>query len=131
MTEVHRLMARVRKGIIAAWRTGKHEPLFDPESVELLRKRIASCASGDEIAELDEDVREHSPARLRRPEVLAPLPKESPFVPLPPQLLQQLPPLPRELRYVVLDRSLLIWDHHADLVVDIARGLLDPALYRE
>lgn len=129
--EVRRLMSQVRQGIVAARRQAGHEPLFDRNTIEALRSRIASCLSAADILELDLDVRDHAPADLKRPVALAPLPEEAPFVPLPPELLQRLPRLPPELRYVVLDRSLLVWDHHADLVVDVARGLLDPGAYRQ
>ena len=36
---------------------------------------------------------------------------------------------PAELRYMVLSKALLVWDHHADLVVDIAPGLFDASTY--
>jgi hypothetical protein len=50
---------------------------------------------------------------------------------LPPLALRALPPLPPELRYVVLSKSLIIWDHHADMVVDVAPGVFDAATYRK
>jgi hypothetical protein len=41
---------------------------------------------------------------------------------VPPQLLQVLPPLPPELQYRIIGRSLVLWDHHANLVVDYLPG---------
>jgi hypothetical protein len=58
-----------------------------------------------------------------------PLPENAPFVLIAPQLLRALPPLPRELRYMALSKALIIWDHHADLVVEMVPGLFDPLTY--
>lgn len=33
-------------------------------------------------------------------------------------LLQRLPPLPEDVEYRILDHDLVLWDIHADLVVD-------------
>ena len=38
---------------------------------------------------------------------------------VPPQLLLALPPLPAELEYRIIGRSLVLLDHHANLIVDI------------
>ena len=47
-----------------------------------------------------------------------------------PPVLRELPALPGELRYMVLSKALIIWDHQANLVVDIAPGLFDADTYK-
>jgi hypothetical protein len=37
-------------------------------------------------------------------------------------MLAVLPPLPAELQYRIVGRSLVLWDFHADLIVDIMPG---------
>jgi hypothetical protein len=34
-------------------------------------------------------------------------------------LLQSLPPLPEDLEYRLLDHDLVLWDIHADLMLDV------------
>jgi hypothetical protein len=49
-------------------------------------------------------------------------PAHVPFDFVPPQLLRMLPPLPVELQYRIVGRSLVLWDHHANLIVDFLAG---------
>jgi hypothetical protein len=37
---------------------------------------------------------------------------------MPPQLLQLLPPLPAGLEYRFIDCDLILWDPHANLIID-------------
>ena len=41
---------------------------------------------------------------------------------MPPDILDELPPLPKQLQYRLVDRDLALLDMHADLVVDILPG---------
>ena len=41
---------------------------------------------------------------------------------VPPQLLLALPLLPSELEYRLIGNSLVLWDHHANLIVDYLPG---------
>jgi len=49
-------------------------------------------------------------------------PEGVPFDFVPPQLLRSLPALPPELQYRIIGRSLVLWDHHANLIVDFLPG---------
>jgi hypothetical protein len=49
-------------------------------------------------------------------------PEQVPFDFVPPQLLRVLPPLPAELQYRIIGRALVLWDHHANLIVDFLPG---------
>ena len=37
---------------------------------------------------------------------------------VPPQMLAALPRLPAELQYRIIGTALVLWDHHANLIVD-------------
>jgi hypothetical protein len=129
MDEVHRLMEALRARIRGERKNQGRGWLFTPAMVSIVRSRISSRLTIDAIADTTADVEEHTP--LDMPAIVAnePLPEDAPFGFVPPQLLRALPPLPAELRYLVLAKALVIWDHHADLVVDLAPGVFDPLTY--
>jgi hypothetical protein len=127
MDEVHRLMEELRVRIRAE--RGPRGTLLTPASVEAFRQIIASTLTLADIVNVSEELEEHTPPRMEKVRVNQPLPGNSPFVTFPPPLLRALPELPPELRYVALSGALIIWDHHADLVVDIMPRLFDPLLY--
>jgi hypothetical protein len=132
MDEVHRRMAAVRDRIVTERKAQRQAQgyVLPPPVIQVLRGRIAGCLTADDIANAMADIDEHTPPGMPFPRVNSPLPEDAPFGLIPPQALCALPPLPPELRWVVLSNALLIWDHHADLVVDIAPGVFDAATYR-
>jgi hypothetical protein len=52
------------------------------------------------------------------------LPEGVPLSFMPPRLLASLPPLPPEVQYRFIGRSLVLWDVHANLIVDFLPGAL-------
>ena len=128
LTEIRRLMTEVRRRI-------KHEGgseqgrYFTRDLTLVLRKQIASVMTRKDVQELVDDVLEHTSPGMPPPRVYEPLPPDAPFVQISPRLFKVLPTLPPELRYVVLGKGLVLWDHHADLVIDIAPGLFDPKAF--
>ena len=129
MDDVHRLMDALRARIRAERKAQGQGYLLTPAVVTALRERIAGCMTVADIRNAMEDIEEHTPADMPALKTNEPLPEDAPFGMVPPQALRELPPLPDELRYMVLSKALLIWDHHADLVIDVAPGLFDAATY--
>lgn len=129
MNEVQQRMRAVRVRILA--RTGRlsRGHVFTGEVMKVMRREIAATLTREDLRILLADVIEHSPPDMPALRLQEPLPQDAPFVAFPPRLFKRLPPLPPELRYLVLEKALVLWDHHADLVVDIAPGLFDPASY--
>lgn len=130
MDEVHRLMDALRARIKAERRDQGQGYLFMPAMIELVRARLAGCLTPKHMSEAMADIDEHTPPDMAPLRVNDPLPEDAPFGMIPPEALRMLPRLPPELRYVVLSKALVIWDHHADLVVDIAPGVFDAATYQ-
>jgi hypothetical protein len=128
LAEVRRLMREVRHRIKAEGR-GEQGHYFSPDVTLALRRQIASVMTRADVQALIDDVVEHTPPGLHGIRVYEPLPADAPFIPIPPRLFRVLPVLPPELRYVVLGKGLVLWDHHADLVIDQAPRLFDPAAY--
>ena len=89
----------------------------------MFRRRIATCLTREVCAAIlaDRDTDEQGlPAPLVPAlHVNMKWPAQVAFDFVPPQLLLALPPLPPELQYRIIGRALVLWDHHANLIVDI------------
>jgi hypothetical protein len=100
--------------------------VITPEVGQMFRRHIATCLPADQWAailadnaEEDEDVSLGPPPTLR---VNMEWPEQVPFGFVPPQLLAALPRLPAELQYRIIGNALVLWDHHANLIVDFLPG---------
>jgi hypothetical protein len=129
MDEVHRLMADLRRRIREERGRQAQGPLVTPPMALVLRQVIGTTLTVDDLIDLAAELDEHTPEGMPAPCVNEPLPEDAPRVMMAPQLLRALPPLPHELRYMALSKALIIWDHHADLVVEMVPGLFDPLTY--
>jgi hypothetical protein len=100
--------------------------LITPEAAMVFRRRIATCltarewaailAENAEEAEEDEEGVPAGPPPVLRVNMTWPEPVLFGFVP--PLLLAALPRLPEELQYRIIGNALVLWDHHANLIVD-------------
>jgi hypothetical protein len=121
MAEISQTMQALATRIQAARPNAKQGDIITPGVGRMFKRRIASCLSPDAwaslLAELDEDS-EGKPVPAVTLRANMPWPEEVPYGFVPPRLLFALPPLPPELQYRIIGRSLVLWDHHADLIVD-------------
>lgn len=95
--------------------------LFTPGVARAFRRLIdrAIATGGHDAIELLSVIDEENPhAALFRPRVNMEFPDAAPPGMMPPRILQALPGLPEELEYRFVNRYLLLWDPHADLIVD-------------
>lgn len=129
MHELQRLMDDLRKRIRDERHRKPQGPLVTPAMALVLRQVIETTLTPEDVIELAADLEEHTPAGMPEPRVNEALPENAPFVMIAPQLIRALPRLPNGMRYVVLSKSLLVWDQHANLVVDVVPGLFDPLTY--
>ena len=100
--------------------------LITPEVAMVFRRRIATSltagewaailAENAEEAEEDEEGVPAGPPPVLRVNMTWPEPVLFGFVP--PLLLAALPRLPEELQYRIIGNALVLWDHHANLIVD-------------
>jgi hypothetical protein len=96
--------------------------LFTGDIVPVVRRQIAACLSPEEWAAiLAEHAVDEDGTRIVIPALRANMewPPQVPFNFMPPQLLRVLPPLPPELQYRIIGTALVLWDHHANLIVDV------------
>jgi hypothetical protein len=129
MDEVHLRMRAVRIRILGKVGQLRRGHLLTADVAQMFRRQIAAVLTRGDLDAILADVIEHSPPGMPPLRVQEPLPEDAPFVPFPPRLFSRLPALPPELRYLILEKALVVWDHHADLIVDIAPGLFDPSTY--
>ena len=116
-------MRTLRLRIQLARRNAQLGEIFTADAARTFRRQIAGCLTREEWQAVHDDNGRNDEEELR---VEAPLlipnmewPERVPYDFVPPQLLRVLPPLPVELQYRIIGRSLVLWDHHANLIVDI------------
>lgn len=92
--------------------------IFTPAVARLFRERIRRALRGTDVAELLGELYEEFPEEARlTPQVNAPFPRGATYE-MPPRLLHALPPLPGDLEYRLVGLHLVLWDTHANVVVD-------------
>lgn len=115
------LAARIR----AARATAHRGDIFTPDIERWFRQMIARALEGCDTAAiliaLDE---ENPPNVVFVPQINGRWPGGASLGPVPPQVLAALPRLPDELEYRFLHRDLVLWDVHANVVVDFTRKAL-------
>ncbi len=102
--------------------TAHQGDLIRPDVARVFRRRIATCLPAaewvailvDNAAEVEEEEGPPPPTL----QVNMAWPEEVPFGFVPPQMLAALPRLPAELQYRIIGTALVLWDHHANLIVD-------------
>lgn len=130
MSDVQRTRDALATGIRGARSNAAQGDVIDPDTARFFKRRIASCLSPEAwfaiLAELDEN-EDGSPVPVVPLKVNMSWPAGVPYGFVPLQLLTALPPLPPELQYRIIGRSLVLWDDHADLIVDFLPGAFASA----
>jgi hypothetical protein len=112
-------MAALARKIRAERIRARQGDFFTPAAGPVFRRLIAAGCGGD-LEGLHAIANEENPYVTKwHPRVNALYPDHLPFSMMPPSVLCSLPALPEELQFRFWDRSLLLWDYHANLIVDI------------
>jgi hypothetical protein len=123
MDEVYSAMRELARRIQQARPNAQQGDIITPAVGRVFRRRIAICLTPEDWAGLFEELAETEEGASTGPtprlQVNMAWPSPVLFDFVPPQLLLALPPLPAELEYRIIGRSLVLWDHHANLIVDI------------
>jgi hypothetical protein len=120
------LGARIRAARVNA----KAGDIMTPEIRNKFRRLmypVVEGTNGREIKEnLKEDVKEKDEAPPKKVvlKVNATYPEGNPLPTTPPQVLMNLPKLPEELEYRVIDKNLIIRDVQANIIVDFVPGAI-------
>lgn len=122
MGAVRAAMDALATRIRAARKDAHQGDLFTKDVAHVFRRRIARCITPEDMEAMLAENEEHAPTLPPRLVVNMTWPEPVPFSFVPPQLIASLPPLPAELQYRIIGRSLVLWDHHANLIVDFLPG---------
>jgi hypothetical protein len=105
--------------IRAARQNARQGDLFAPHIERWFRRTIAERLKDCDIDELLKTLNEENPENLVLiPQVNGEWPEEASLGPMPPKLLAGLPELPEELQYRFMNRDFVLWDAHANIIVD-------------
>ena len=105
------------KGIVSARASAKAGDVFAPPAQAYLRHLLTQVFSKPDGKQLRASILDENPvdAAVR---INGPYPDAIPLSTMPPQILNALPKLPDELEYRFVGERLILFDHHAHIVVD-------------
>jgi hypothetical protein len=119
---IHALQKKLRQTRANA----RQGDIFTVPIVQLFRRLVREVFPEGETLRLFSMTAEETPKTLIRPRVNASYPGGASLSPMPGKLLLVFPPLPEELQYRFVDRDLILWDVHANLVVDVVPNAIVP-----
>jgi Skp family chaperone for outer membrane proteins len=126
--EIQAAIEALQKKLRQARATARQGDIFTAEVAQLFRRLIREVFPEGETLRLLSMIAEEMPKALIRPRVNASYPAGASLSVMPTKLLLVFPPLPEELQYRFVDRDLILWDVHANLVVDVVRNAIVPDL---
>jgi len=125
VNEIEKAVRALAIRITVARATARQGDIITPAVARMFRRQIANCLTPAQwnavLADRERD-EEGEPVEPPALYVNMSWPEQVPFDYVPHQLLASLPPLPRELQYRIIGRTLVLWDHHANLIVDLLPG---------
>lgn len=122
--EIRRAIEALGAKIRGSRRTARAGDIFTPAVARVLRARI-NVGCGGNVDGVHASAHDEAPP-LRRPVVNGRWPGSA-MTFMPPSVLCQLPTLPEELEYRFVNRDMVLWDAHADVIVDVLTSARDPA----
>jgi hypothetical protein len=111
--------------IRAARRHARQGDIFTPDVVDMFRAQLAEVMRGRDVAKIIGPLDDES-WTVDTPVVNEPFRAELSRA-VPSLVLQALPPLPGGIEYRITGTNLVLWDVHADIVIDILPCAFCPA----
>lgn len=106
----------LRANIQKARATAKPGDIFTPDIQPLFKKLLKPAIKGADGAENTKTIKEEKPIVTLK--VNAPYPEGQPLSTVPPDVLLQLPKLPKGLEYRFIQKHLILFDARASLIAD-------------
>jgi len=110
--------------LLAARFKARQGDIFSSAIAETFRSRIRESLHGMSPRQFLASITEADAPPIGRPSINASYPDGAALTTMPPDLLQRLPSLPAGLEYRFIDRDLILWDPHANLIVDFIPNAL-------
>lgn len=107
--------------------TARQGDLFFTTIAELFRRWILESLHGMTADEFLAMITEDDAPPMAPPSVNASYPDGGALTTMPPRLLQVFPALPSGLEYRFIGRDLILWDSHANLIIDFIPEALSTA----
>jgi hypothetical protein len=104
--------------------TAREGDIFSGAIAQLFRRVIQEEYPECEILGLISLITDDAPETSIRPRVNMSYPAGAPVSTMAPRLLRVFPALPDELQYRFVDQDLILWDVHANLVVDVVANAI-------
>lgn len=101
--------------------------VFTAPVATYFKKQIAVTLQGPEGSKVRASLRHAEPLPNVQLQVNAKYPRNLPLQSMPPTLLKNLPPLPKELQYRIVGATLVLYDMSSGLVVDFIPGAVPTA----
>jgi hypothetical protein len=101
--------------------------IFTPEIADYFRKQIAATLQGTQGAKIRASLKHAEPVKGIAVEVNGTYPANVPLQSTSPSLLLNLPPLPKQLEYRIVNNGLVLHDIAANLIVDFLPHALPSA----
>jgi hypothetical protein len=116
---IHAAIEALQEKLRPARATTRQGDIYSAEIAQLFRRLIQETYPESEMLGLISLIADDAPETSIRPRVNASYPSGAPLSMMAPRLLLVFPPLPDELQYRFVDRDLILWDVHANLIVDV------------
>ena len=124
LATIRRVVDAHHGALLSARFEARQGDIFFGEVAETFRSRIRDPLHGISPRQFLASITEADAPPIGRPSINASYPDGAALTSMPPQLLQLLPPLPAGLEYRFIDRDLILWDPHANLIVDFIPNAL-------
>jgi hypothetical protein len=111
------------KAIHASRANAKQGEIFTPDIAQLFRRLMYPELKGPEGPETKKAIKDDAPAAIPL-KVNARYPDSAPLPTVPPNLLANLPQLPTDLEYRIVNKDLILRDVHANVIVDFIPGAI-------
>ena len=98
--------------------------IFERDSRPIIRKLLFGIFGGPDGKKLRASIADENPGPAVKLQVNGRYPDTIPVSSMPPQVLQVLPQLPKELEYRFIGSTLILLDVHAHIIVDFMTGAL-------
>jgi hypothetical protein len=110
-------LMQLSEGIVKARAAAKVGDIFQPAMQLWVRKTLEHAFSGPDGKDLRASILDENPigASVR---VNGPYPDSIPLSTMPPKVIEALPKLPEELEFRFVGDRLILFDHHAHIIVD-------------
>ena len=91
--------------------------IFTPDVQPLFKRLLKPALKGADGADNAKAIKEEKPAVALK--VNVPYPQTQPLSMVPPDVLKQLPPLPKDIEYRFVQQHLILFDARATLIIDV------------